>query len=670
MTLTLKCAVLCALLLLPCSGRLLASKDVQAPKQEPSVREDSQPRQKETVNCQEMLSRANAAEKAEALALAREVIRACPEDAFTTHFAAQILARFEQWAEAAKAYKDHVKLKPESGAELLYPAAKACAAAGRPDEAIAFYEKIVTGTSSDSYKLESARGIVRIHLAARRYDKVVEVLIQAERAIRDPVVASQVIYTVDVPDAEKRPLSAALEAALEGRNELALTHLLLANLYVDMRQTEKAKSVLTKALPMTAGDPRVLQLVGEACRGDDSLRQMGLDILESVVAAHPADMAAAVRLARAYRADGRQSDAVETCRRIVERWPNDWFAMCAAGEILRHYEQWDEAIDAYAKAIKASPTAWDATGYELACTYKKVGRPEEAVATLRYILRYTSNAVVRGLAERDLVELGARSSPLPGDLGKSLLELVRTESSLKGERWGAIPFGFWEEVPEENKEAVAGAFAAALEVAPTSLYCRVLLAEWYADSGRIAEAACVVRDTIPNIPKEDAQALYRFGMICGKHEALRPLQVEVYDRFTALEPENYQPALYLARAHVRAGDVVAGYAEARRIVEKWRDNAWALFYAGTVFDQIGSRDDADAVYTRAIAVGEADAEFREEQLPGLKRSCLQCLARNCEKRGDTARAVSYLRQALAVAENEQGRQYYQREIDRLTAKSR
>ena len=415
------------------------------------------------------------------------------------------------------------------------------------------------------------------------------------------------------------------------------------------------------------GDGDTLRLIARACQRHKSLHQLGIDICRALVAREPDSFSNALCLADLYRHAGREFFAIREARRIVRKWRDDGLAMARAAYIFKRFGYWDDAIDAWQKAILDRSRSTDAWKLELVETCISAGRGNEARAMCEDLLSNTKNDVIRSLCRKKLAEMSVNGSLAEGDFDKLAATLIEAEKNgdsevvrnvlcrlLQGELSAASP-------PDLSK-----ALAATVEGNPELVDCRLLLAGLYADLGEAAKANAIVTGVLQETTA--TSPLMHVADICAKRNDW-PLAIQIQKRLIELEPDNYSLRSGLAAAYFASGDQSAGLAEVRNAIDLCADDAWGLFYIGTELRRAAEYDRAIDVYTRALQVYDDLDPPKPAHLDNLEWSCLRGLMVIYQQRGDLQKQIECA-QEIAIRVPDVWAQRYARErIDAVTAQS-
>ncbi len=154
----------------------------------------------------------------------------------------------------------------------------------------------------------------------------------------------------------------------------------LGYVYLQRKEPEKAIEEFKKSEEMAAGDVRLLENLGEAYF---NLRDYdrSADAYQKLLAINRRNVKVLSRIAEIYYEKGELDKAYEFYKKITTMEPaseNARIAYLNMGNILDDTQQYNEAVDAYKKALAISPKD-DSAYHNLGIAYKHAGTPELAI---------------------------------------------------------------------------------------------------------------------------------------------------------------------------------------------------------------------------------------------------------------------------------------------------
>ncbi len=173
---------------------------------------------------------------------------------------------------------------------------------------------------------------------------------------------------------------AYLKQAVSIRPGDATNHYNLGLAYLRQNKTAEAMEELTKAESLGEGNAAIMEKIGEEYYNAKNYDR-SLDIFNRLRKNNARNVKILSRIADIYYQKGEMDGAYEAYRRITTIEPateNARAAYVNMGIILDDTQRFDEAIEAYEKALAISPK--DAsTHYNMGIAYKHAGKPELAV---------------------------------------------------------------------------------------------------------------------------------------------------------------------------------------------------------------------------------------------------------------------------------------------------
>ncbi len=254
-----------------------------------------------------------------------------------------------KYDEAAKQYREALDKAPENGA-LLFNLATALMKRGDEMSAMDYFKR------------------------AGAADRIGDVAYRAYGQL-----GAMYIDRMAFDEAEKY-----LKMAVSVRPADATNHYNLGIAYLRQNKREEAVAELRKAEELGEQNAALMQNLGEAYV---SLKDYdrGLAVFGKLRGMNSRNTKILSRLGEIYYEKGEMDSAYESFKRITELEPtteNARIAYLNMGNILDDTERYEEAIEAYQKALSISPKDDEAL-YNLGVTYKHAGKPELAIAAWR-----------------------------------------------------------------------------------------------------------------------------------------------------------------------------------------------------------------------------------------------------------------------------------------------
>ncbi len=173
-----------------------------------------------------------------------------------------------------------------------------------------------------------------------------------------------------------------LKEAVTIRPGDAVNHYNLGIAYLRQKKTAEAAEEFARAEEMGRGDNALLERIGEEYLAMKDYDR-SLNIFERIRKGNERNVKILSQIARIHYEKGELDSAYDAYRRITEIEPateNARVAYLNMGIILDDAQRFDEAIDAYRKALAISPKD-DAAYYDLGIAYKNAGKPELAITS-------------------------------------------------------------------------------------------------------------------------------------------------------------------------------------------------------------------------------------------------------------------------------------------------
>lgn len=251
---------------------------------------------------------------------------------------------------------------------------------GKFDEAIGQYREILDKTPDNAgvlYNMGSAQLARGDEFAAMEYFK------KAGAADKIGEVAHRAYSRLGTILLERKNFTEAeayLKQAAAIRPGDAVNHYNLGIAYLRQNKNAEAMEELTKAESLGEGNAAVMEKIGEEFYNAKNYDR-SLDIFNRLRKSNERNVKILSRIADIYYQKGELDSAYEAYRRITAIEPateNARMAYVNMGIIMDDAQRFDEAIDAYEKALAISPRD-AATHYNMGIAYKHAGKPELAI---------------------------------------------------------------------------------------------------------------------------------------------------------------------------------------------------------------------------------------------------------------------------------------------------
>ncbi|MDZ7800071.1 MAG: tetratricopeptide repeat protein [Trueperaceae bacterium] len=262
---------------------------------------------------------------------------------------------------------------------------------------------------------------------------------------------------------------------LEGRTRDYRVSSLIADIYVDEGQVDRALRSLDRALR-------------QAREADND---------EAVASLQ-------VKLGLLQRSLGRDADAADSFRRAVEAHPDSWEAQYNLGVSLLEAGQLQDALSALETAESLRPESGE-VALALASGYDQAGRPEDAFRAAQRAATSLSDS--ESVTEARFI--AGRSAYRLGDYGQAR-ELLERVVDARGDDAAAQ---LWAGLAAYQQEAYAAAisyYQRAVQLRPDDPTARVNLGAAYLASERYEDAEKVYQLLVDQDP-QDAESLYNLG---------------------------------------------------------------------------------------------------------------------------------------------------------------
>ncbi len=263
---------------------------------------------------------------------------------------------------------------------------------GKYDEAIAAYREALDRTPDNArvlYNLGSALMQKGDEFAAMEYFK------KAGAADRIGEVAHKAYSRLGVIYMERKDFAEAekyLKEAASIRPNDALDRYNLGIAYLRQKKTAEAMEELSRAESLGENDAVMLENIGEAYFSMKNYDK-SLEVYNKVRKTNERNVKILSRIAEIYYEKGELDSAYELYRKITVLEPtteNARVAYLNMGNILDDAQRFEEAIEAYQKALSISPKD-DSAFYNLGIAYKHAGKPELAIAAWKKASDLDSN---------------------------------------------------------------------------------------------------------------------------------------------------------------------------------------------------------------------------------------------------------------------------------------
>ena len=346
------------------------------------------------------------------------------------------------------------------------------------------------------------------------------------------------------------------------------------------------------------GEMNCLWLLGAALLAQDKISE-SITTLIRVLTREPEFAHARVDLARAYRRDGRASQAREEVRRVLEKMPHHHLAWLAYGDALVDLEQYADARVAFERARLSDPQRQHV---------------EEATAALVADDRKTSERIFRDILQADPSHVAALcglaavtlAADMPNDAERLLRHALKQSEHnpliWRGLAQALIALGRLEEAeaaarrltkiePENPQSWITIASVS------TRLMRQEEALEAYEQAARLKPEEVRLRMSIGHIHKtlgrrHESEAAYKAAL------AMDPGIAEAYWSLADLKNYSFSDAEIAAMQHLLTSD------------KHERSNAAQLCFAlGKAFEQRQQYGDAFAYYARGNALRRLDAPF-------------------------------------------------------------
>jgi tetratricopeptide (TPR) repeat protein len=354
-------------------------------------------------------------------------------------------------------------------------------------------------------------------------------------------------------------------------------------------QTAEAVAAIRQAIAIEPGNPRYLQLLGEAFEAGGSADQGVIEELRRIVAQNPGNAGAAQTLARAQARSGGVEEAVKTLRAsIAAVKPGDdaerLQLLLQLANVYEEASRFGDAVSVYedllkSRTIKDTPLANDrdrrfavSVLLEIAGLRQQAGQTQEALAAFERMRALLPD-----------------TDPTP-DVQK--VEFLRSHG--------------------KRAEALEGVRAARQRF-PEELRLLRQEASTLAEMGRAEEALALLRPRLKGTPADFEEYLFMSSMLISAGRGTEAIEAarKALSLASATEPGQSTNALImLSSAQERAGDTRGAEATLREVLAKDADNPTALNNLGYFLTEQGQKlDEALGMIERAVRADPENPSF-------------------------------------------------------------
>ena len=388
---------------------------------------------------------------------------------------------------------------------------------GRYDEAIAAYREVLAKSPDNPrvlYNLGSALMKKGDEFAAIEYFR------QAGAADRIGDVAHKAYSRLGVMSIERKSFEEAekyLKQAVAIRPGDALNRYNLGIAYLRQNKTAEALQELEKAEATGEADATVLEGIGDAYFSLKNYDK-SLDVYGRLRQGNDRNVRILSRIGEIYYEKGELDGAYEAYRKITTIEPateNARIAYLNMGNILDDEQRFDEAIEAYQRALSISPKD-DAAYYNLGIAYKHAGKPELAITAWKKA------------AELDPADAAPSVAIADYYYERGFYDLAESEYRRIVGRWPAIQEPHFKigtmYFKRGNYDYAMNAFDKVIELDPNSDMARkalinkaVLVSKTGAGEATLDKAKGIVQKALLMKP-DDTEALFALGIIYMRKE--------------------------------------------------------------------------------------------------------------------------------------------------------
>ena len=315
---------------------------------------------------------ANTGQTEEILTLADALKKRC-RDGNSYSQLGEVYMTAQMHDEAIEAYKKAVKLSPQSYHSSRL--ANAYEKAGRNEEADAIYEK---ATDPDLLY----RGL-RMYRERGDLDKLLEV---AKKILKSPAQsyrrALQELIDGYSHAGRLDELITTFQEELKKKPRDANAYKILGEVYKRQGDQSKAMEMYEKAAILAPSDREVQRNLGELY-SSQSMHEKAISAYKKAIQLQPGYTSLYPRLAEAYASVGKTEAALKLADDLKKRMRTDdprgqAYTQATLGDIYVAAEHYDEAIEAYQKAMELEPRNQRRFGQKLLRCYELAGKDEEA----------------------------------------------------------------------------------------------------------------------------------------------------------------------------------------------------------------------------------------------------------------------------------------------------
>jgi len=385
---------------------------------------------------------------------------------------------------AIEAYEKAIELAPGQS-WYLRKLAGAYEAAGKYEEADALYEKT------------KDRGILneRIRAYQQRGDqkKLVEFAKRIMKSDMDEGAKRSVQYELVRAFQQLGKLDeivTLLQEELEKSPEDATPYNMLGAVYSRQNNRAEAIGMYEKVVELTPDDGNAHRELGRLY-DRERMYDEAIEAYKKALELNPDESYIYLQLARAY-ANTAQTDEILTLADALKKRCRDGNSYSQLGEVYMAAQLYDEAVEAYKKAVKLSPQSHYKS--QLANAYERAGKIEEA------------EAIYEKATDPDLLRRRMRMLRDRGDLDK-LLEVAKKILKPSSQQW---------QQDQALRELVEG----------------------YSQAGRLDELISTFQEELKKKPK-DANACKILGEVY-KRQGDRSKAMEMYEKAAILAPADHE----------------------------------------------------------------------------------------------------------------------------------
>lgn len=501
----------------------------------------------------------------------------------------------------------------------------------------------VTTPPKDYYRL------LQEYQASGLTDKMSAMILDAETHYRSIHNDDRLAWASTFPKELREPLASALKSHIGKKRGYPVSKVMLAELYWGLGRTDDARMAVLSAADEARNDETpVLRVVsyGCVCQNDDNhpeVRRVGVELAKLAFDREPDSKATVLNLAECYRLTGMNKELAETARILVRKWPNDWDSVANAGGYFQTAEQWDEAIDAWKRAIVVAPDARDCARASLAGVYSAAGRYYEAISLYQSVISETKNEVVKDIARKSLAETLAKSEN--GGGGETVRLLTAAGKAGDAGVFTSLLLQIaMDKLPRDKIESMAASLQWTLHD-PSQVLNKLFIADLYVYLGRTAEAKPLIAEVLPKITNSAMLGLSH--NICTEQKEWK-LSLDVCKRYAEVGTDNYGALEALTSAYIMAGDVDQGCQTAQKLVEKFPNEAWGIFHTACDVCWAGRMELEESMMAQSIQAAENAKPVVPTFVTTIKSNCWRMLIENYRRQGNKRKEVEYLTKAVEL----------------------